>query len=405
MINHLPIGLAQSILGDLRVLDLSEGLTGPLCARILGDFGADVIKIELPEGDRSRRWAPFEGDVPDPEKSLIFRLANLNKRGIELDYRTPAGAAALRHLAQTADIVIESGKPGALDSLGLGYAGLSAENDKLIMVSITPFGQTGPYCHFESEEIITYALSGIMSFSGEAGREPLKHGGMQSQYEGALSSALAALIGVTTRDIFGEGQHIDVSLQDVVTSTLVIHQPFYSWAGAVQGRRQPGAVPYGQIQKCKDGYFVWQTGGGAEWEDIANFFGTEELKDERFATFEGRQIHAVEIDRLVLDAVKDRTKMEMFREASDKYRMLFGVAQEPSDLTTCSHLEARDFFGTVTTSEDTFKVPFQMWSMSEGGATLRRGPPRFGEHTDAILSGSQLSARKSKKSDNKENAQ
>jgi crotonobetainyl-CoA:carnitine CoA-transferase CaiB-like acyl-CoA transferase len=386
-------------LDDLKVLDLSQGLAGPLCAKILADFGADVLKVEPPEGDCARRMAPFWGDDPHPDKSLIFLLANLNKQGVKLDLESPEGAGLLRKLVRTADVVVESFRPGYLDSLGLGYAALQRENPALIMVSITPFGQTGPYSGFAAEEIVTYATSGIMSISGTTDREPLKHGGLQSQYEGGLCGAVATAIGVYTRDLTGEGQHIDLSLQEVVTSTLIVHQPFYSWAGAVQGRRPPGGRGSGNVQPCKDGYFVWQAGGGAQWQDIAEFFARDELKDERFATVAGRAVHADELDELVLDATKDRTMAELFKTASEKYRMLFGIAQEPKDLADCPHLEAREFYQNVSHPElGDIDVPFRMWSMSEGGATYRRPPPRLGEHNADIygrilgLSGEEISA-------------
>ena len=243
-------------LDDIKVLDLSEGVAGPLCAKILADFGAEALKIEPPEGDAARRMAPHSGNVCHPEKSLVFLFANLNKRGITLDLDDLEGRELLRRMARTADIIIESFKPGYLASLGLDHAALARENPGLIMVSVTPFGQTGPYSTYESEDIVTYAMSGVMSISGMADREPLKHGGFQSLYEGGLNGAVAALIALYARDLTGEGQHVDVSIHDVVTSTLVIHQPFYSWAGAVQGRRPRDGASYGQVQPCKDGYFV-----------------------------------------------------------------------------------------------------------------------------------------------------
>jgi crotonobetainyl-CoA:carnitine CoA-transferase CaiB-like acyl-CoA transferase len=253
------------------------------------------------------------------------------------------------------------------------------------MVSVTPFGQTGPYSSYESEEIVTYALSGIMSISGTADREPLKHGGMQSQYEGGMNGALAAMVALYTRDLTGEGQHVDVSLQEVVTSTLIIHQPFYSWAGAVQGRRRPGGSSYGQVQRCKDGYFVWQTGGGAEWTDIVEFFGAEALKEERFATVAGRTMHGDELDQLVLDSTENRTMAELFSTASEKYHMLFGIVQEPDDIAQCPHLDARDFYQEIDHPViGRIKVPFRMWSMSESAATYRRPAPLLGQHNAEV---------------------
>ncbi len=373
-------------LDDLKVLDLSQGLAGPICAKILADFGADVVKVEPPEGDAARLMPPHFGNAPHPEKSLIFLLANLNKRGVKLKLDDPEGRELLRRLARTTDIIVESFKPGYLASLGLDYASLSRENPGLIMVSITPFGQTGPYSAYESEEIVTYALSGIMSISGMADREPLKHGGIQAQYEGGLNGALAALIALYARDEFGEGQQVDISLQDVVASTLIIHQPLYSWAGGVQGRRRPGGNNYGQVQPCKDGYFIWQTGGGAEWTDILEFFGSDGLKEERFATVAGRAVHGEDLDRLVVEATKDRTMEELFRTASEQYHMLFGIVQRPEDLARCPHLEAREFFQEVDHPViGRIKVPFRLWSMSDSGATYRRPAPLLGQHNTEVF--------------------
>ena len=378
--------MLPATLDDLKVLDLSQGLAGPICAKILADFGADVVKVEPPAGDAARTMAPHFGNDPHPEKSLIFLLANLNKRGVRLSLDDADGRALLRQMVRTADIVVESFEPGYLATLGLDYAALSRENPRLIMISITPFGQTGPYRAYQSEEIVTYALSGIMSISGAAEREPLKHGGMQSQYEGGLSGTVGALAALHVRDMSGEGQHVDISLQDVVTSTLVIHQPMYGWTGAVQGRRRSTGNSYGQVQPCKDGYFIWQTGGGAEWSDIVEFFGMEALKEERFSTVAGRALHGEDLDRLVVEATKDRTMQELFRTASEKYHMLFGVVQEPEDLARCPHLEAREFFQEVDHPViGRIKVPFRLWSMPDAPAVYRRPAPLLGQHNTEVF--------------------
>ena len=378
--------MLPATLDDLKVLDLSQGLAGPICAKILADFGADVIKVEPPRGDAGRQLAPFFGAEPHPEKSLVFLLANLNKRGVTLDIEDPDARALFLRMAREADIVVESFKPGYLASLGLDYATLARENPRLIMISITPFGQTGPYSGYENEEIVTYALSGIMSISGMADREPLKHGGMQSQYEGGLSGAVGTLAALYARDVSGAGQQVDVSLQDVVASTLIVHQPMYSWTGAVQGRRRPGGTQYGHVQRCQDGYFIWQTGGGAEWSDIVEFFGMEALKEERFATVAGRAVHGEELDRIVLDATRSRTMQELFRTASEQYHMLFGIVQEPQDLARCPHLEAREFFQEVDHPViGRIKVPFRLWSMPDAPAVYRRPAPLLGQHNAEVF--------------------
>lgn len=380
--------MLPATLDDVKVLDLSQGLAGPICAKILADFGADVIKVEPVGGDSGRKMAPHFGNDPHPEKSLVFLLANLNKRGVKLNLDDPEGQALLRQMACTTDIIVESFKPGYLASVGLDYATLAKENPRLIMISITPFGQTGPYSLYENEEIVTYALSGIMSISGLAAQEPLKHGGMQSQYEGGLSGSVGALAALHARDMLGEGQHVDVSLHDVVASTLVIHQPMYGWTGAVQGRRRPSGSSYGQVQRCKDGYFIWQTGGGAEWSDITEFFGMEALKEERFATVAGRALHGEDMDRIVLEATKDRTMQELFLTASEKYHMLFGIVQEPKDLAQCPHLEAREFFQEVDHPVmGKIKVPFRLWSMPDCPAVYRMPAPLLGQHNTDVFGG------------------
>ena len=375
-----------SALDDLKVLDISQGIAGPLCARLLGDFGADVIKIEPPGGEIGRRMPPFHQDKPGPERSLFFMMANLNKRGIVLDLETPEGAARFRRLARTADVIVESFTPGYLASLGLNHASLEAENPGLIMTSITPFGQTGPYSQYKGSEIITYATSGIMAISGTTDREPLKHGGFPANYESAMNGMLATNIALLSRDMTGYGQHVDVSMQEVVTSSLVINQPNYSFTGGVQGRRKPDGGSFGQVTPCGDGYFIAQEGASVTWDDIANFFGREELKDERFSHPAQRMLHGAELDEIILDATKDRKMAEMFKTASEQFRMLFGIVQTPEDLANCQQLEARSFYQEVEHPViGKMRVPFRLFNISEGPARYQRPSPLLGQHTADVF--------------------
>jgi crotonobetainyl-CoA:carnitine CoA-transferase CaiB-like acyl-CoA transferase len=369
-----------SALGDVRVLDLSQGIAGPLCAKLLGDFGADVIKVEPPGGECGRRLPPFFQDDPHPEKSLFFLQMNLNKRGITLDLETAPGAEILRKLIRLADVVVETFPPGYLASLGLDHATLEADQPGLVMTSITPFGQTGPHSHYKGAEIVAYAMSGIMSVSGTTDREPLKHGGFQAQYEAGFNGTVATLFTLLLRDTTGQGQHVDVSIQEVVNSTMVINQPFYSWTGGVQGRRRPTGAMFGNVMPCKDGYFVGQAGGGAAWDDVANFYGREELKEERFADAVQRIVNGQALDEILIDATRDRTMAEMFKTASEEYRMLFGIVQTPADLAECPQLAARDFYEEVEHPIiGRIKVPFRLWNMSESPARYRRPAPLLGQ--------------------------
>ena len=187
------------------------------------------------------------------------------------------------------------------------------------------------------------------------------------------------------RDVTGAGQHVDVSIQEVVASTMVINQPFYSWTGGVQGRRRPVGTMFGNVMPCKDGYFVSQAGGGASWDALAEFYGREELKDERFADVNQRVINGQALDELLIEAAKDRTMAEMFKTASEQYRMLFGIVHTPADLARCAQLEARDFYQEVEHPViGTIKVPFRLWNMTETPAQYRRPAPLLGQHNAEV---------------------
>jgi crotonobetainyl-CoA:carnitine CoA-transferase CaiB-like acyl-CoA transferase len=377
--------MIPSALDDIRVLDISQGIAGPLCAKLLGDFGADVIKVEPCGGEVGRTMPPFSHDDPHPEKSLFFLLLNLNKRGITLNLETSEGASILRELVRHADVVVETYQPGYLSSLGLHYGILEQENPGIVMTSITPFGQTGPYSGYKGEEIVAYAMSGIMSISGTLDREPLKHGGFQAQYEAGINGAIATTFTLLLRDFTDAGQHVDVSIQEAVNSTMVINQPYYSWTGGVQGRRHPVGTRFGQVMPCKDGYFVSQAGGGATWDDVAEFYGREDLREDRFATVEQRWINGQALDEIVIDVAKDRTMAEMFKTASEQYRMLFGIVQTPEDLANCPQLEAREFYQEVVHPViGKLKVPFRLWNMTETGFQYRRPAPLLGQHNQEV---------------------
>lgn len=373
--------MTPTALDDIRVLDLSQGIAGPLCAKILGDFGADVIKVEPCGGESGRTMPPFFQDDPHPEKSLFFLVLNVNKRGITLNLETPQGAEIFKALVRQADVVIETFPPGYLASLGLGYEALEHANLGIVLTSITPFGQSGPYRHYQGEEIVAEAMGGIMSISGTADREPLKHGGFQAQYEAGFTGVIATLYTLLLRDLINEGQHVDVSIQEVVNSTLVINQPYFSWTGGIQGRRRPVGTMFGHVMPCKDGYFVSQAGGGASWDDLAAFFGRAELKEDRFADSRQRLLHGEALDDMIIDAAKDRTMAEMFKTASEQYRMLFGILQTPQDLANCPQLEARGFYQEVDHPVmGKLKVPFRLWNMTEAGVQYRRPAPLLGQH-------------------------
>ena len=209
----------DGMLAPYRVLDLTSE-TGQPCGKLLADLGADVIKVEPPGGDPARRRPPFVDDDPDPEKGLYWLAYNANKRGVVLDLESPAGRARFERLATTADVVLESSAPGEMDRLGLSYERLAELNPGLVLVSITPFGQDGPYATYKGPDIVTWAMSGLMSVAGQPECPPAHlSDDAQSRFSACGDAAIAALLALAQRQGTGRGQHVDVAIRDAVART------------------------------------------------------------------------------------------------------------------------------------------------------------------------------------------
>ena len=379
-----PGPIQVGVLEGVKVLDLSEDIAGSFCGRLLADYGADVLKLEPPGGAALRRMGPFFDDDPHPEKSLFFLVMNLNKKGATLNLETVTGRDILKTLVPQVDVVIETWRPGYLPSIGLGYEVLEQLNPELVMTSITPFGQTGPYSQYQGEEIVNYAMGMIMSISGVQGREPLKHGGFQAQYESGLNGAAVTSVALFGRENTGQGQYIDVSTTECVASTMMATQTMYSFMGGTQARRRPSGGMFGQTMPCADGWIIVQAGGGASWEDIAGFFEAPELLETRFSDPSQRPLHGEELDRIIIDAIKDQSKWDLFHKAAQA-RILFGVVQSPSELADCPQLEARDFYREVEHPViGKIKVPAVLFNLSLTPYALRSAAPTLGQHNREI---------------------
>jgi crotonobetainyl-CoA:carnitine CoA-transferase CaiB-like acyl-CoA transferase len=376
--------MLEGALDGVKVLDLSEDIAGSFCARLLADYGADVLKLEPPGGAALRRMGPFYHDEPHPEKSLFFLLLNLNKKGATLNLETSAGQAILKRLAQHVDVIVETYSPDYLASLTLGYDDLRQLNPSLIMTSITPFGQTGPYADYKGEEIVEYAMSMIMSISGLQGREPLKHGGFQAQYEGGLFAAGATAMALFAQQSSGQGEHVDVSITECVASTMMATQTIYPFIGGVQARRRAEGSMFENPMPCRDGWIIVQAGGGATWEDLANFFEAPKLLEPRFADRAQRAQHSREMDQIILESIKNKGKWELFPKAAQA-RMLFGIVQTPSELAECPQLESRNFYREVEHPVmGRLKVPAELFKFSETPYQLLRPAPTLGQHNREI---------------------
>jgi len=276
----------NTALEDIRVLDLA-GQSGVYCTKLLADLGADVIRIEPPDGDPMRQLAPFYHDEPGPERSLYYWHFNTSKRGITLNLTIPTGQEIFKKLVNTADILVETFQPGYLDSLGLNHEILRAINPRLIHVSITGFGQAGPYSCFKSTDLIGQAMSGILYTTGFPEDPPTSLGASQAYHMVSANAAIGALIALQYRDLIGNGQNVDIPMQgtNLRMSEMV---PFTYW---VSGRnRQRSGLEYYRMQRdnfdCKDGRVICSALGGGGAEQMLNWMESEgmagDLRDEKY---------------------------------------------------------------------------------------------------------------------------
>jgi CoA:oxalate CoA-transferase len=372
-----------SPLSDLRVLDLSQDVAGPYCARLLADFGADVIKVEPPGGEPGRELAPLLGDAPGPLRSGLFAWLNLNKRGISLNLDSTRGQAMLRALARQADIVLESFAPGYLDERRIGFDLLEAAKPGIILTSVTPFGQTGPWRDREGNDLTAFALSGWAWINGIAGREPLKDSGYQASFVAAVDAFLGTLAAVIYRDRHGVGQHVDVSVLEALTE---IFGPRLLGAqhtgGASEQPRAGGSFMEGPIE-CKDGHISLTISRAYFWRDAMTELGLPELANDE--TFWSRRGRREELGALIQPRVREREKYELFEKLST-LRVISGMVLTTEELFSNRHVRARDFFFEVDQPGlGRVELPGAPFKMTATPATVRRPAPAPGEHTAEVL--------------------
>ncbi len=372
----------------MRVLDLTHHVAGPYCTKLLADFGADVIKVERPGGDPARSLPPFPDDEPHPECSLLFAYLNTSKKSITLNLKTPTGRSLFEKLLIESDILVENFAPRVMPSLGLDYDALSATNPSLVMVSISNFGQTGPYRDYKAADIIHYALGGLMYIFGSADREPLKHALRQAQFKAGTNAATAALIGWYHQQFTGEGQHIDISIQECVSSALRDTTSLYTYAGSIR-QRQPaytGDMPRSPVP-TQDGYIVpIHFGGAVDWDGVADFIGAPALKDEAFATPEGRLNNAQALQEALESGMAHWRKFDLMREAHKRRGHIYGVVHSPAEVLASEQYQARGYFADIDhTVIGEAKYPGAPFIMSETPWQASAPAPLLGEHNVEIL--------------------
>jgi benzylsuccinate CoA-transferase BbsE subunit len=388
----------EGVLSPYRVLDLA-GEEGLVCGKIMGDYGADVIKIEPPRGSPARRVGPFYHDEPDTEKSLFWLAYNTSKRGITLNLETVDGRDLFRKMVKTADFVIETFRPGYMTSLGLGYADLEKINPGIIVVSITPFGQTGPYKDWKAPELVAWAIGGNMAPYGDPDRPPI-HVSYHSQafLNAGADGAMGALMALYHRNETGEGQQVDVSIQEAVvqctehlTSGWDLRHAFQKRAG--EGRNRQKLT---QIWKCKDGYVSWFFWSGVMSErtniPLVKWMESQGMADEFLLKFDWSKFDGnttqEEINKMEAPTAKfflAHTKAELFEGAVKTNSQVYPVST-PADMLTDSQLKVRKFWVTVDHDDLGAKLTYPGPFVATGVAPPRisRRAPLIGEHNEEI---------------------
>ncbi|MFC2033643.1 CaiB/BaiF CoA transferase family protein [Chloroflexota bacterium] len=384
---------AEQVLSGMKVVDLTHYIAGPFCTKLLADYGADVIKVEKPgEGDMARRMGPFPGDIPDPEKSGLFLYLNTNKRGITLNLKTKTGIEIFKQLISESDLLVENFRPRVMPGLGLNYQTLKKVNPKLVMASISNFGQSGPYRDCEASEITLLALSGEMNRLGDPEREPLKHALNAYQYFAGEAASLVSIAAVMRSENTGAGDHIDVSIQETIVGDVDNRVYEWDYSGSKGERttaRNYPVYPWGGFP-AKDGFVAIQGGGAGErWMPrLFEMIGMPELmSDPRFSTQEGRMKYSDEFNALLYSWLVDHTKQEIGDEAA-RLRYPMAPVYTTEELVNNPHYRERGFFVEIEHPvAGKLTYPGAPSKMSGSGYAIKRAAPLQGQHNEEIYCG------------------
>jgi benzylsuccinate CoA-transferase BbsE subunit len=395
----------RGTLHGTRVLDLT-GEPGFLAGMLLAELGADVVKVEPPAGDPMRRRPPFWGDVTDPERSIGWLALNGSKRGVTLDLDRPTGRDLFLRLVDGADVVLESGAPGDLAARGLGWDALHARNPRLVLCSLTPFGQDGPRAGWRGSDLTVIALSGNLHCTGDPDRAPLRCSLPVSHYHGSIEAAAGVAFALLARERTGRGQHVDVAMQEAMVMPNIATASMSAMTGNRGQRagaffRQQRSVQR-EIWPCQDGWVSFALRGGPARVPgliaMTAWMAEEGMASERLRAMDWRAYNHNLLSQGEVDALSEefgaffrtKTMTELFQAACTRNLML-APANTAREIVASEQLAARRFFIDVDhPGRGALRLPgaFAVSTSAEPGSTAIavRGPaPRLGEHTAAVL--------------------
>ncbi|RRV19570.1 formyl-CoA transferase [Ectopseudomonas mendocina] len=377
-------------LQGLKVIEMGQLIAGPFASKLLGEFGADVIKIEPPGvGDPLRKWRKIKDGT-----SLWWHVQSRNKRSLTLDLKQAEAQDIVRKLVAEADVLVENFRPGTLEGWGLGYDALKAINPRLIMLRISGYGQTGPYRDLPGFGVIGEAMGGLRHLSGYPGQAPVRVGISIGDSLSSLYGVIGVLLALQERARSGEGQEIDVALYESVFAMMESLVPEYDAFGYVRepaGSALPGITPSNSYP-CNDGSYVLIAGNGDSiYKRLMSLIGRDDLgNDPRLAQNDGRSQHAELIDGAIAEWTAQRSRDEVI-EALKGARVPAGYPYTAADIVQDPHYLARQMIEQVQTSVGPLKVPGVLPKLSRTPGRIGTGGPQLGEHNDDILAGLGLS--------------
>jgi len=382
--------MQERALSDLKVLEYGEFINGPYCAKLMGDMGAEVIKIEEPgSGDEARRHEPFYGNVPHAERSGLFLYLNTSKLGITLNLKTATGAELFKQLVKNADVLIENRPPGLMSELGLGYEVLRKINPRLVMTSITPFGQSGPYKNYKAHDLNLWHIGGMGYITKEErhGNDlgpPVKGGGRQADFTAGLTAAIATMCALYSRQMTGRGQWIDVSEMECISSLPQAPLAFPSLEGRIVGKFAEPLYP-GGIMNCKDGEVLIRLVEEGQWCNLFDLMGNPEwTQGDWWMDRQARVDSSDFLNSMVAEWAAQHTVGEILSGAQEKHIPVAG-ANTAEDIVKDKQFKSREFFVEIEHPETgRIKYPSAGYKLSESPWCGYNPAPLLGQHNNDI---------------------
>jgi crotonobetainyl-CoA:carnitine CoA-transferase CaiB-like acyl-CoA transferase len=380
----------KAALAGVRVLDLSRVLAGPWATQILGDFGADVIKVEKPgEGDDTRHWGPpfLPGEDGRDGDAAYYLAANRNKRSVTIDFAKPEGADIVRRLAPHCQIFVENFKTGGLKKYGLDYASIAAINPAIVYCSVTGFGQTGPYAKRPGYDYIIQGMGGLMSLTGEPEGEPMKSAVAVADLFTGMYAVTAILAALRHAERTGEGQHIDAALLDCQVAMLANLGASYLLSGAQPqrlGNNHAAIAPY-QVLATKDGHIILAIGNDRQFRAFCTVARADLADDPRFKDNDDRVVHRSDLTAALTGIMRMRTTAEWVT-ALEAASVPCGPINTLPDVYADPHVISRNAVENMTRADGTqLRLAANPLRMSATPPVTRTAPPKLGADTDAVL--------------------